>query len=86
MEDYNNKLFIKKLVDHYIGETDDLYFQQLDHKIEQLNKQKEQIDSHIDHLKHSLDHLKEKKQKISDEIARLRFKKQKVKLTNNGII
>ena len=78
---------LKKLVNHYIvNEDDDLYIQQLDHKIDQLQKQKDQIDSHIENLKNTLEHLKEKKQQSSDEIAKLRFKKQKLKLTDKGLI
>lgn len=78
---------LKKLVNHYIvNEDESLYIQQLDHKIEQLNKQKDQIDSHIENLKNTLEHLKQKKQQIIDDIARLRFKKQKVKLTDKGLI
>lgn len=78
---------LKKIVNHYtMNEEDDLYLKQIDYKIDQLQKQKEQIDSHIDHLKHSLELLKEKKQKITDDIAKLRFKKQKLRLTDKGII
>lgn len=85
MKESNNKL-LKKIVKQYIIEDDDLYIKQLDHRIEQLNKHKEQIDSHIDHLKHSLELYKEKKQKIIDEIARLRLEKQTRKLQNKGIV
>ena len=81
----NNKL-LKKIVKYYMNEEDNLYIQQLDHKIEQLNEHKEQIQSQIDNLKNTIDHLKDKKEKITDEISVIRLKKQKYKLQDKGII
>lgn len=81
----NNKL-LKQIVNYYLNETDDLYVQQLDHKIEQLQKHKDQLQSNIDNLKNTIDHLKQKKEKITDEISRLRLKKQQHKLQDKGII
>ena len=82
----SNNILLKKIVNFYINEDDDLYIKQIDHHIEQLQKQKEQVDIHIEHLKNSLDHLKEKKQKIMDDIARLKLKKQTRKLQDKGIV
>ena len=81
----NNKL-LKKIVKYYLNEDDDLYTQQLDHKIDQLQKHTEQIQSQIDNLKNSIDHLKQRKEKITDEISRLRLKKQQHRLQDKGII
>ena len=82
----NNKLLLKQIVKHYTFENEDIRLNQIEHKIDILSKQKDSIDIQIDNLKNSMEHLKDKKQKLSDLISKLRFEKQKVKLTDKGII
>ncbi len=81
-----NKLLLKKIVGYYLNETDDIRLNQLAHRIELLAKQKEQIQSHIDNLKNSIDRRKERKERIADEISKLKFEKQKISLRDRGIL
>jgi len=81
-----DKKLLKKIVNHYVDEDDDLYIKQIQHKIDILQKHKEQIDNQIESIKNSLENYKNKKQKISDEIAKLRLKKQTLNLKNKGIV
>lgn len=80
---------IKDIVSYYLKETsnpDDLRIKQIEHKIDILDREKERIQSQLDNLKSSIEHLKDKKQKIIDAISKLRFQKQKLKLTDKGLI
>lgn len=86
MKDINN---IKDIVNYYLKETsnpDDLRIEQIDHKIDILNKEKDNIENRINSIKNTLEDLKDKKQKIIDAISKLRFQKQKLKLTDKGLI
>ena len=81
----DNKL-LKQIIKHYIPENEDIRKNQIDHRIELLQNQKEHIQNQIDHLKNSIDHLKDQKEKLSDLISKLRFEKQKITLSDKGII
>lgn len=82
---FMKNIILKKIV-KYFKENENLRIQQIEHRIELLQKQKEQVQSHIDNLKNTMEHLKNKKEKIADEIAKLRFAKQKENLTDRGLI
>ena len=82
----NNNILLKQIIKQYTFENEDIRLNQIEHKIDILSKQKDSIEIQIDNLKNSMEHLKDKKQKLSDLISKLRFEKQKVKLTDKGII